>query len=360
MNTLLVLLSYILARVHARMPPFHQEQRPLQVPTPSFYVHITPIPRLDLAQDPIFLDVKYIIDDRSLRRHDTIFTIPLELGNVPTQVDSLIQSMTFSDDWGDIPVIVRESDIKNELSWTASRDCHGTLTARFTVYPRNLTEDTPSGARIDLRPQTGGLMGAGVSFLPLPPQHKTKMYAIKVNCDTARVGPDGTCVSSFSQDTTAYPGMPASVVATSVFAAGNLTTYSAAAAFDDLGRKFNSSFKCAWFERPPFDVEKLCESSSAFYMDLETLFGKPASHYHLFFRRGIDGHGSGGTAFSQTSIVEYDAAAESTFEDYFHIVAHEMIHNWPLMTECSSRNILDNVLWFTEGKRLTTLVAGLS
>lgn len=50
-----------------------------------------------------------------------------------------------------------------------------------------MTDDTPSGARVNLRLQHGGIVGAGTSILPLPPLHLSMAYDIFAECDTSRL-----------------------------------------------------------------------------------------------------------------------------------------------------------------------------
>jgi hypothetical protein len=117
-------------------------------------------------------------------------------------------------------------------------------------------------------------------------------------------------------------------------------------------------FRCIWFDEPPFDAIELCRLGEELYTQLGALFGKPTRQYTLSLRRGFVKHGWGGTAFVQASIVEYDAEGNAALADLFPIMAHEIIHNWPMMTELSARHVLDNVPWFTEGKELIPVSRG--
>lgn len=330
-------------------PAVHADQQPMRLKNTAFRIVLTPLPEpVTNLPNPTSLDIRYSLDPCNVREGETILTIPLEIGNVPTNTSVL----EFHDAHGNLGVFTQRSEIRNELSWIATRDCHGILEVNFRCYPRNVNEDTPSAARIDLRLEDGGLLGAGASILPLPPSKYSETYDIVFECDTSKMGADATCVSSLGPGTKARVSDPISVLANSIFAAGNMTILSPGQVVNQVDGIGHYPFRCVWFDEPHFDAIELCRMGEELYTQLGALFGKPLQPYTLALRRGLAKHGYGGTAFVQASIVEYDAAGNAALADLFLIMAHEMIHNWPLMTEISARHVLDNVLWFTEGEEL--------
>jgi hypothetical protein len=344
---LMVLLSEESSYAFIWPPSTYPEQYSMQTAGKTFSMNITPLPLFNTAShSSVYLNIRYFFDCEAFRQGHTILTIPQIIGNVPNSIESL----SFSDDWGELPTSTREFSTDNEISWITRRDCKGRVTVQFTCYPRNVTDTTPSGPRVDLRSQHSGLIGAGINFLPLPPREHTKDYGITVDCNKDTMDFDGTCASSLSLGSLPANSNILYVISNSVFAFGNMTIYSPSISTDGGGAKLKSPFRCIWFIEPPFRVRDLCKVGEEFYQRLTTIFGEPKQQYSLFFRQGIDQHFSGGTAFSQASILEYDKTKNESLDDLFLVLAHELVHNWPLMTECTSRNALDNVLWFTEGQ----------
>ena len=86
---------------------------------------------------------------------------------------------------------------------------------------------------------------------------------------------------------------------------------------------------------------------SAFFAD------EPSSSnpYRIFVRRATPARGFGGTAFRRSYCLEYDAALDTVGgDDINQLLAHEMVHNWPLLGKLTDSDQITKILnWYNEG-----------
>jgi len=162
----------------------------------------------------------------------------------------------------------------------------------------------------------GGLAGAGVSFLALP-DSKT-IYRIALQWDLAAMPANARGVFSRGEGDLEFAG-PAELLAYGFYLAGPVSSY------PDCP---DGPFQAFWLSQPTFDVQSVVSWTDHAYREISTFFRDPDKPYFVFFRRN-EGSALGGAALSGSFMVGYGEASAPTLEELRHMIAHEIVHNWP-------------------------------
>ncbi|KAI1774276.1 peptidase m61 domain-containing protein [Hypoxylon cercidicola] len=277
-----------------------------------------------------------------------LFSLPLVIGNVPSQqYDS--DALEASDESGSLDLQIQDNG--NVRSWIVQRTIVGEVVVKFNALPRAVNPDTAPGPRVDLREQFGGLLGVGSSFLPLPSDRDpTNHYRCSLQWDLSQ-SPEGTrAVWSFGDGPGPIERVGSlSILRDSVVAVGPLKSL-----LDPLVDATAKSFNVYWFGNPEFDVVHFGKDSQALYEHMSTFFGEPSSEtnsYRIFLRNSP--RGMGGMAFQRSFIYEYDKNVLRLESNIFPVVAHEMVHNWPLLgkeVDGSDQDVdTSDESWYSEG-----------
>jgi len=83
---------------------------------------------------------------------------------------------------------------------------------------------------------------------------------------------------------------------------------------------------------------------------MASFFGDNELSYRIVIRFNPV-RGFGGTAFTRSFILEYDAIIEVEDGEMLSTLAHEMVHNWPRMEGGSGAHAEGESAWFSEGVR---------
>jgi hypothetical protein len=71
--------------------------------------------------------------------------------------------------------------------------------------------------------------------------------------------------------------------------------------------------------------------------------------YRVFVRSVTPARGFGGTGGIRSFVLEYDSYIVTIHQnEIFYLLAHEMVHNWPLMLS-SPGKYMDLIAWYNEG-----------
>ncbi|EFX03769.1 peptidase m61 domain containing protein [Grosmannia clavigera kw1407] len=272
----------------------------------------------DPSHQPRQLSIVMTFASPRLSRHDVLVTLPKMIGNVPSQQYGKDSLQAF-DNMGMLELAV--SDATNERVWFVKRATCGDVSLQFNALPRPVDADTPPGPRVDLREQFGGILGVGSSFLPLPPNRNSDaQYESTIEWDLGQ-SPYGTrTVCSFGEGTGPIrrKGSP-SLLRDPVFGVG------------PLRRLVNN-------DKTP---------SGALF---NVFCASEADPYRIFLRETP--RGNGGTAFRRSFMFEYDKDILRLERFVFPVLAHEMVHNWPLLNKESdgSNDDLDtgDENWYSE------------
>lgn len=309
--------------------------------TPVFDMH-------DPSHPPRHISIVMTFVAPEISQHDVLVTLPVMLGNVPSQQYDK-DAIQISDDSG--PLDFSVSDVENERTWVVERATCGDVVFRFDALPRSINADTPPGPRVDLREQFGGLLAAGSSFLPLPPDRIPEdQYLSTLEWDLSQ-SPDGTrAVWSFGEGVGPIQRTGSlSVLRDSVFGVGPLRRL-----IDSDTDPWGSIFNVFWFGDPVFDVIQLGKDTQKLFAKMSKFFGEKASEensYRIFLRsvpRGV-----GGMAFQRSFVFEYDKDILRLENVIFPTLAHEMVHNWPILgkeTDGTNQDVdTGDENWYSEG-----------
>ncbi|RDW63330.1 peptidase m61 containing protein [Coleophoma cylindrospora] len=313
-------------------------------------VHLTPVfsSFSSASPQPRHLAIDMTLSSPEAEADTELLSLPLIIGNVPSQQYNK-DALSASDASGPLDLEVRDEG--NTRKWIVQRRTVGDVTVAFTATPRVVNSDTPPGPRIDLREQFGGLLGVGSTFLPLPSDRdSTSQYRCTLQWDLSK-SPEGTrSVWSFGEGAGPIVRIGSlSVLRDSVIGVGPLKSFVDARA-DPSGEIFN----VYWFGDPEFDVLQFGKDTKVLFEKMSKFFGEASSKensYRIFLRNTP--RGNGGMAFQRSFILEYDKDILRLEHTVFPVVAHEMVHNWPLLgkeTDGSDQDIdTSDESWYSEG-----------
>lgn len=133
-----------------------------------------------------------------------------------------------------------------------------------------------------------------------------------------------------------------------IYAVGKLRNYTTRRTLED-GRI--REFGVFWFGQPSlFSPTELARVTEKTFTHMASFFGDNELFYRIVIRFNPI-RGFGGTAFTRSFILEYDAIIVVEDGEIFSTLAHEMVHNRPRMEGGSSTDAEGETIWFSEGAR---------
>jgi len=322
---------------------------------PSASVFAVDVPSIRATLGPEFggldnkivtgLAVKLEINDTKSKSGRPLLQLGLNHGLTPTlRYDG--DALTASDASGPLPLSYTDDNATDaQRIWRASRDPTGMIQVRFHAEPRKTNSSTPSGPRVDLRDDQGGVVGMGAGFIPYPPAEED--WEVEVHWDIPSSAPAGTRYASSLgdvQDSSAV-GHPSTVLSKSYFAVGQLQRWppwdSNTTAF---GPASSRSFSAYWIGTLAYDPDRVSEISKRMFLAISSFFGDNDSPFRVFWRRVWVGYG--GTGGYQSFIMEYsDGTPEEQSEEALaFLFSHETIHEYALMFPARQYE-----MWYREG-----------
>ena len=159
---------------------------------------------------------------------EELVTMGLTVASIPTtRYDG--SALSARDDAGPLPLAIKDGEpgpFGVARHWLVTRATQGPIVLSFTALPRAVDEHTRPGPLFDLRAEAGGINGAGLSFLPLPPKGE---FELKLHWDMAALPPGSLAVSSYGEGDVALTG-PAQRLSSAYYAVGPLKAAPAHAA----------------------------------------------------------------------------------------------------------------------------------
>lgn len=310
--------------------------------SPSIYLTLTP--NFNASQHIISLSAVLAMQDTyRANAGDVLLEMTMAVGNVPSNDYSGANALKATDDNGILPLTFNDAD-NGMRYWYSSRATHGRITAEFEALPRQLDDHTPVGPRVDLRMDQGGLIGAGYTFIPVPPNRDT-IFNIHLNWNLSGA-PEGTTAAwSFGDGIMSNKSGTVDVLTKTTYMVGPINKYTS-----NITPRYGMSkdFGVYWFGSPKaFDIQSCAR-------DLEKLFGKMALFFedkdesYRIFLRFNPYRGYGGTGFSRSFVLEYDPYVVIDEDDLLFLFTHEMVHNWPLLEQLSDGHSEEGS-WYSEG-----------
>jgi hypothetical protein len=301
-----------------------------EAPPPTLQLELKPH-----ATDGTFdyLDGRMTIESPNVAAGETLVKMPVVVVSIPTaRYDG--DALKARDAAGELPLTIKDeppTPTSTDRRWLVTRATQGDVVITFRAPPREITPTTRNGPLFDLRANGGGMIGAGITFIPIP--DTTFPYQFKLKWDLSEVAPGSRGVWSLG-DGDVETTVPASTVAFSFYAAGPLHSFPAQPAGD---------FGMYWLIQPTFDTDELARGIQHLYGYMSKFFRDEGQPYRVFIRKNFN-HGNGGTALARSFTFGWDEQQAPTLESLQSLLAHEMTHNWPAM-----QGDHGDTAWYSEG-----------
>lgn len=280
------------------------------------------------------LEVRLLLLSPDLAAGDVLLQMPTVVASIPTaRYDG--EAVSAADARGPLPLALHDDPPTPWVSlrsWRVERATEGAIEVRYAAPPRSVSADTRPGPYFDLRAEGEALLGAGVTFLALPPD--VPVWDVRLRWDLSRMPPGSRGVTSHGEGELSLRA-PTSSLQYCAYAAGPLFAWPAAA---------GSAFRLYAALSPPFPAGRVAETIGRLYAFMCRFFEEPEPEGYRVFVRRNPYPGTGGTAFPRSFIFGYGEGESPAPEDLTLLLAHEMVHNWPSLERAGDA---DN--WYSEG-----------
>jgi hypothetical protein len=297
------------------------------------------------------LDVTLHIAAPGVAAGKALLRMPLTIVSTPTAAYPAA-AIHASDAAGPLPLVAVDeapTPTATYRRYETARATKGDVVVRYATPPRAVDAQTRNGPLFDLRAQPGGIMGAGVYFLALPQNEGGAPYKLSLKWDLAAMPAGARGVWSGGEGTQTRVA-PSEVLAFSFYAAGAIKSEPATGKND---------FGLYWLAPPPFEIAPLAAGLRTLYGSMAAFFHDTGAPYRIFIRANPYPAG-GGTALAKSFMFGYGVNGETASTDLQMLLAHEMTHNWPRLTDDDHAA----TAWYTEGmaeyySAILTLRAGV-
>lgn len=267
-----------------------------------------------------YMDVLMAVQGLKVVQGATLVKMPLIIASIPTErYDG--DALHARDEKGELALSQKDAaptPAGIDRDWIASRDTVGKVVMSFRALPRKVDAATRPGPLFDLRAESGGLNGAGLTFLPLPVTKET--YRIRLHWDLSGLPHGFRAVSCLADGDAALEG-PADALTNCYYATGPLHIY-------PPGARRARKFGIYWLTDPPFDVAAVAAQVEKLFAYMSAFFHDAGGSYRVFIRKNPYASG-GGTALRRSFMFGWNAERPPTVENLEGLLAHEMTHNWP-------------------------------
>ncbi|KAL5093938.1 hypothetical protein Trisim1_009412 [Trichoderma cf. simile WF8] len=316
---------------------------------------------VDVTLTPLFtgpersasaLTVNQLICGRAFRQGEDVFelfinTVSIDMGYVSDA------GVLFSDGEGELQVTerIKTSGPITARVWKTSRPTVGNVSVVYTALPRRVSKETKNGPALDLRVDQRGLIGSGMAFLGAPPKEPEGKILTTLRWDLSK-SPKGTLAAwsmgdgdgPFEIATKSLLGI-ASGVQEAYFAVGPL--HRMTPPDDYMYTNEADVFNMYWFGTPTFDPLPLGTRLQKLFREMSAFFRDKGNSYRIFLRHNPFRGSLTGTALRRSFMYGYDDSERDcppSLQDREAVLAHEMVHNWVLLTR---ESVADN--WYHEG-----------
>lgn len=279
-------------------------------------------------------DVRYRVDLPSVSAGELLLSLPETIVSIPC-APYRTADLDVQDANGvlNLREIETSSDSSgNYRHWVADRATEGTVEVAFHAPVRPFDELTPVGPVFDLRAEQLGMVGAGITFLPLPGDISTPSDSTFDITLRWRLESGVEAVSSRGTGDRSWLG-PLQSLAFCYYGAG--TPHRAPEGSDD--------FAIHSYNDTPFDLADIADYVAELHAGFTRFFEDEGSSYHVLMRKNL-GRGTGGSAFPGSFAFGFSAVETTDADQLRSLLAHEMAHNWPTLNDHPS-----TISWYTEG-----------
>ena len=298
--------------------------------TPAFYDNGT----------AAYLQVQMEVQNDVVLAGQPILQHPFSFGTAP-MVDYNGSSLRFtSATCKEDQVYTRDVEDPAPRQWFCTEDLVGNYTVQFVAKPRIGSESESCGPPAALERDADGVIGSGFAFLPELVSDAELNMTIGWDLQAA---PQGVrAVSSFGDSAVSSVVGTPFLISDSAFAVGHLRSFS--------NHSTSSNYAMYWFGIPTFNATDLAQRAGSFYTQAAKVFHDEKAPFRIFLRRAVNRCISS-EAFFQSFIMMWSPLSQTSSEEYFDIVAHEIVHNWPLLesNEPKSGTKVGADAWWSEG-----------
>lgn len=285
-----------------------------------------------------YIDVRLVLEAPDARPDTPLLRIPRVFASIES-VRYEADDIRVSDANGPVPLVQKDdpTDAAGFIyfrRWMPTRVTVGDVTVAYRAPTRVFRPKLGSGPPFDLRPEAGGVNGAGVSFLVLP--DRPGPWSIHLKWDLSDMPPGSRGAWSLGEGEVRTVG-PVELLAHAYYMAGSLHSHP-----ESPGQPF----QIYWQSEPPFDAKAVAEWTGRAYSAISAFFGEPGAPYRVFFRKNPYS-AMGGAGLVRSFMLGYGSGAGEapTVGQLSHTLAHEIVHNWP-----GSLNGPNGIVsWYGEG-----------
>ncbi|KFZ30650.1 hypothetical protein IDSA_08955 [Pseudidiomarina salinarum] len=283
------------------------------------------------------MDVTLRLSEPGAAAGDALLSMPVVLVGTPTAAYSAEQVQA-ADEQGELVLTARDEDPTSSgqyRSYLVPRDTVGDVTVSYRAEPRQVDKNTRNGPLFDVRPQDGGIMGAGVYFMLLPSDEQAK-YDVGMDWDFSNA-PAGTSGAWSLGEGEQELTLTVSNLRFAYYAAGEVKR-----AVDDPDAAFN----LYWITEPPFNIEKLAANITRLFKTMAEFHGQPDASYRVFIRSNPHA-GGGGTGFIDSFAFSWGIDEDASEDGPLMLLSHEIAHNWTGLNGKDEPHAL--TAWYSEG-----------
>lgn len=288
---------------------------------------------VDGALDAI--DATLVIKPGAVTRGEALLHMPLVVASIPTvRYDD--GALTARDARGVLPLTQKDAaptPFGTDREWLTTRASSGPITVTFRAVPRYVDANTRPGPLFDLRAEAGGLMGAGLTFLPALSAKGS--YRIRLHWDLSGLPSTDRAVTCHGDGDFALLA-DTDALTQCYYAVGPLHVYPS-------GEGVQRKFGIYWLSDTPFDVPALAGQIQKLFQYMSAFFHDDGGSYRVFIRQNPYNSG-GGTALSRSFMFGWTPDRPPTLASLEGLLAHEMTHNWPML-----EGEHGDTSWYSEG-----------
>jgi hypothetical protein len=245
-------------------------------------------------------------------------------------IDLNLSDIQATDSQGALPLVEAAGSSTSTATYRDFRPQRSTSGDVTIQYRARVGVSGHNGPLFDLLGRDGGANGAGVSFLTLPDSHQP--FRISIRWDLSLLPPGSRGVTSRGEGTLSLVGPP-DLAAYCFYFVGSVHSFTPP----------GSDVTLYWLTQPPFNAQVMAANISRLYQYETKFFGGSELAYRVFLRANPFA-ASGGTAQPQSFMLGYSSTFSGNASPYQMLIAHEMTHNWPVL---SGEHV--DTAWYTEG-----------
>ncbi|MGW2056810.1 M61 family metallopeptidase [Streptomyces sp. NPDC001840] len=287
-------------------------------------------PKLDGPRSGI--NVSYNLAGVNFPSDSVVCRLPRTIVGVP---GAEITGLRITDDRGPVHFTEEVGESNSSFTyrnWAIARATSGDVRVEYFAPVRAVDAGTANGPLFDLRFESVGIDGAGITFLALP--ETTLEHDITLRWALSRVPATTRAVSSLGEGTVVTTAKLERLTS-SFYMAGQVSSWPES----DAPR----SAVMYWLTAPSFDTAAVARHVDRIYGAMSDLFADREPGYRVFVRKHPY-QGDGGTGFWRSFAFGYGPDQAPTVDSLSALLAHETAHTWPRM---DGRH--GETAWYSEG-----------